>query len=55
MARRGKVGYRQRAGEGKPGVPVSEDSLYRIYSCVLLCLRASSMFVAAAISAAVCC
>ena len=34
VARGGKVIYRQSAGEAKPGVPVSEDSLYRIYSCV---------------------
>ena len=42
VARGGKVIYRQSAGEARPGVAVSEDSLYRIYSCVLLC--ASSTF-----------
>jgi hypothetical protein len=36
VARGGKVVYRQSAGEAKPGMAVSEDSLYRIYSCVLL-------------------
>ena len=51
IARRGKVVYRERAGEQAPGVPLSDDSRFRIYSmtkpiatCALMTLYEQGKF-----------
>ena len=51
IARRGKVVYRERAGDQAPGVPLSDDSRFRIYSmtkpiatCALMTLYEQGKF-----------
>ena len=44
VARGGKVVYRESAGETKPGVPVNDDSLFRIYRRVFSNAHCHSFF-----------